>query len=63
MRSHDLDAAEAERVLRTVIEWGRRGAVFEYDFHAGGIHLPEDEQEAPGGELRRRACPRFVTAR
>jgi NitT/TauT family transport system ATP-binding protein len=37
-----LDAAESERVLRTVIEWGRHGEVFEYDFHAGNIHLPED---------------------
>ncbi len=40
-----LDAAEAERVLRTVIEWGRHGEVFEYDFHAGSIHLPDGGQE------------------
>jgi NitT/TauT family transport system ATP-binding protein len=41
-----LDAAEAERVLQTVIEWGRHGEVFEYDFHAGSIHLPDDQQDA-----------------
>jgi NitT/TauT family transport system ATP-binding protein len=38
-----LDASEAERVLRTAIEWGRYGEVFEYDFHTGQIHLPEPE--------------------
>jgi NitT/TauT family transport system ATP-binding protein len=42
-----LDATEAERVLQTVIEWGRHGEVFEYDFHAGSIHLPDDQQDAP----------------
>ena len=39
-----LDAAEAERVMRTAIEWGRHGAVFEYDYHTGLIHLPEEER-------------------
>ena len=43
-----MDAAEAERVLQTVIEWGRHGEVFEYDFHAGSIHLPDDQQDEPG---------------
>lgn len=38
--SESLDAAVAERVLRTAIEWGRYGEVFEYDFHTGLIHLP-----------------------
>jgi NitT/TauT family transport system ATP-binding protein len=38
--SESLDTAEAERVLRTAIEWGRYGEVFEYDFHTGLIHLP-----------------------
>ena len=38
-----LDAAEAERVLKTAIEWGRHGEVFEYDYHTGLIHLPERE--------------------
>ncbi len=42
-----LDAAEAERVLQTVIGWGRHGEVFEYDFHAGSIHLPDDQQDEP----------------
>jgi NitT/TauT family transport system ATP-binding protein len=32
-------------VLKTVIEWGRHGEVFEYDFHAGSIHLPDDQQD------------------
>ncbi len=41
-----LDAAEAERVLRTAIEWGRHGEVFEYDYHTGLIHLPEGEGES-----------------
>jgi NitT/TauT family transport system ATP-binding protein len=38
-----LEEGEAERVLRTVIEWGRHGEVFEYDYHAGNIHLPESD--------------------
>ena len=45
--SESLDAAEAERVLRTAIEWGRYGEVFEYDFHTGLIHLPSDADAAP----------------
>jgi NitT/TauT family transport system ATP-binding protein len=39
-----LDAAEAERVMQTAIEWGRHGEVFEYDYHTGLIHLPQDER-------------------
>ncbi|CAN5230670.1 nitrate/sulfonate/bicarbonate ABC transporter ATP-binding protein [soil metagenome] len=35
-----LDAGEAERVMRTAIEWGRHGAVLEYDYHRGLIQLP-----------------------
>jgi NitT/TauT family transport system ATP-binding protein len=46
-----LDAAEAERVLQTVIEWGRHGEVFEYDFHAGSIHLPDDQQDPPSASV------------
>lgn len=44
-----LDEAQAEQVLRTVIEWGRYGEVFEYDFHTGLIHLPDGDapQAAP----------------
>ena len=48
-----LDATEAERVLKTAIEWGRHGEVFEYDYHTGLIHLPEREAvdaEASGQE-------------
>ncbi len=47
--SESLDAAEAERVLRTAIEWGRHGEVFEYNYTTGLIHLPAGEEEdAPG---------------
>jgi NitT/TauT family transport system ATP-binding protein len=41
-----LDAAEAERVMRTAIEWGRHGEVFEYDYHTGLIHLRDDDTAA-----------------
>ena len=41
-----LDPAEAERVLETVIAWGRHGEVFEYDYNAGTIHLPTGEDDA-----------------
>ncbi|MFT3848352.1 MAG: nitrate/sulfonate/bicarbonate ABC transporter ATP-binding protein [Propionivibrio sp.] len=34
---------EAERVLKVVIEWGRYGEVFEYDFHTKLLKLPEKE--------------------
>jgi len=43
--SETLDASEAERVLRTAIEWGRHGEVFEYNYTTGLIHLPEGETE------------------
>ncbi|MEP7102440.1 MAG: nitrate/sulfonate/bicarbonate ABC transporter ATP-binding protein [Burkholderiales bacterium] len=46
--SETLDAQEAERVLRTAIEWGRHGEVFEYNYTTGLIHLPEGESaDAP----------------
>ena len=44
--SESLDAAEAERVLRTVIEWGRHGEVFEYDYNTGLIRVPRSEAAA-----------------
>jgi NitT/TauT family transport system ATP-binding protein len=45
--SEQLDAAEAERVLNTAIEWGRHGEVYEYDYNTGLIRLPAgDEEEA-----------------
>jgi len=48
--NESLDAAEAERVLRTAIEWGRHGEVFEYNYTTGLIHLPEGEADAePAG--------------
>ena len=43
-RASSLDRAEAERVLRTAIEWGRYGEVFEYDLRTGQIHLPAGEE-------------------
>jgi len=39
------DEETAERVLRTAIEWGRYGEVFEYNFRTGLIHLPAGESE------------------
>ncbi len=42
--SESLSADEAERVLRTAIEWGRHGEVFEYNYNTGLIHLPEGEE-------------------
>jgi NitT/TauT family transport system ATP-binding protein len=44
--SESLDAAEAERVLHTAIEWGRHGEVFEYNYTTGLIHLPRGEEDA-----------------
>ncbi|HWH81856.1 MAG TPA: nitrate/sulfonate/bicarbonate ABC transporter ATP-binding protein [Burkholderiaceae bacterium] len=43
--SESLDVAEAERVLRTAIEWGRHGEVFEYNYTTGLIHLPEGDTD------------------
>ena len=48
--SESLDAAEAERVLRTAIEWGRHGEVYEYNYTTGLIHLPEGEDAAASAE-------------
>ncbi len=48
--SEQLDEVEAERVLHTVITWGRYGEVFEYDYTTGTIRLPtgdDDGAEAP----------------
>ncbi|HEX8978422.1 MAG TPA: AAA-associated domain-containing protein [Parasulfuritortus sp.] len=36
-----LDEAEAERVLRIAIEWGRYGDLFEYNFNTGVLQLPQ----------------------
>ncbi|CAN5302390.1 nitrate/sulfonate/bicarbonate ABC transporter ATP-binding protein [soil metagenome] len=38
-----LDAEEAERVMRTAIEWGRHGGVFDYNFTTGLIQLRADD--------------------
>jgi len=40
-----LDTAEAERVMRTAIEWGRHGEIFEYNYHNGLIHLRQTDPE------------------
>jgi len=41
---YTLNEAEAERVLRVAIEWGRYGEVFEYNYNTGVIHLPQGEE-------------------
>ena len=41
--------AEAERILHTVITWGRHGEVFEYDYTTGTVRLPTGGGE-PGAE-------------
>lgn len=40
-----LKADEAKRVLEVVIEWGRYGEVYEYDYHTGRLTLPEKNGE------------------
>ena len=46
-----LDAEEAKRTLEIAIEWGRHGEVYEYDFNAGVLKLPDErpEEETPQG--------------
>lgn len=39
-----LSEAEARRVLRVAIEWGRYGEVFEFNYTSGVIRLPEGEE-------------------
>ncbi|MGE5547289.1 MAG: nitrate/sulfonate/bicarbonate ABC transporter ATP-binding protein [Solirubrobacterales bacterium] len=43
-----LTADEAERVLETVITWGRYAEIFDYDYNSGVLLLPEEEQAAEG---------------
>lgn len=45
-----LTPGEAERVLETVISWGRYAEIFDYDYNAGVLHLPEDEEEETAAE-------------
>ncbi len=40
-----LSADEAERVLETVITWGRYAEIFDYDYNAGVLMLPEEDEE------------------
>ncbi|MBE7942064.1 MULTISPECIES: nitrate/sulfonate/bicarbonate ABC transporter ATP-binding protein [Ramlibacter] len=42
-----LDAEEAKRALEIAIEWGRYGEVYEYDFNAGLLTLPDEADMAP----------------
>ncbi|MDB5803031.1 MAG: nitrate transporter ATP-binding protein [Betaproteobacteria bacterium] len=44
---YTLNEEDAEQALRTAIEWGRYGNVFEYDFNTGVIHLSEDASQEP----------------
>jgi NitT/TauT family transport system ATP-binding protein len=45
MLAEQLDDAEAERVLRTVVAWGRHGEVFEYNYTTGTILLPTGQED------------------
>jgi NitT/TauT family transport system ATP-binding protein len=38
-----LETEEARRTLEVAIEWGRYGEVYEYDFHAGVLKLPDEK--------------------
>ncbi|HTH15660.1 MAG TPA: nitrate/sulfonate/bicarbonate ABC transporter ATP-binding protein [Magnetospirillum sp.] len=40
-----LTQDEAERVLETVITWGRYAELFDYDYNAGVLKLPEEDEE------------------
>jgi NitT/TauT family transport system ATP-binding protein len=40
-----MEADEAKRTLEIVIEWGRYGEVYEYDFHTGRLKLPEPDED------------------
>jgi NitT/TauT family transport system ATP-binding protein len=40
---------EAKRALEIAIEWGRYGEIYEYDFAAGVLTLPEEEEEREEG--------------
>ncbi|TFZ07721.1 ABC transporter ATP-binding protein [Ramlibacter humi] len=43
-----LDAGQAGRTLEIAIEWGRYGEVYEYDFNAGVLKLPDGEAASAG---------------
>ena len=51
--AEQLDQADAERVLQTVIAWGRHGEILGYDYTTGIVRLPtDDEDERDEGEDR-----------
>ena len=39
-----MNEAEAQHAMRVVIEWGRYGEVFEYDYTSGVLRLPEGDE-------------------
>ncbi|MGE5477801.1 MAG: AAA-associated domain-containing protein [Bacteroidales bacterium] len=41
-----LSAEEADRVLETVIAWGRYAEIVDYDYNAGVLMLPEEDEDA-----------------
>ncbi|KAB0583951.1 nitrate/sulfonate/bicarbonate ABC transporter ATP-binding protein [Ideonella dechloratans] len=45
--SEALEPAEARQVLQTIVSWARHGEVFEYDFNARTLRLP-DQTAADG---------------
>jgi len=40
-----LSGDEAERVLEVIISWGRYAEIFDYDYNAGLLMLPEEDEE------------------
>ncbi|MGE5506125.1 MAG: AAA-associated domain-containing protein, partial [Actinomycetota bacterium] len=54
-----LTSEESERVLEVAITWGRYAEIFDYDYNAGVLMLPEEDEEepppaeAPGGETEK----------
>jgi NitT/TauT family transport system ATP-binding protein len=50
-----LTAEESERVLDMAITWGRYAEIFDYDYNAGVLMLPEDEETPTenGGEAEK----------
>ncbi|MDP1978071.1 hypothetical protein [Undibacterium umbellatum] len=40
-----MKADEVKRALEVVVEWGRFGESYNYDYHTGRLTLPEDNQK------------------
>ncbi|MGE5516423.1 MAG: nitrate/sulfonate/bicarbonate ABC transporter ATP-binding protein [Bacteroidota bacterium] len=45
-----LTAEEADRVLETVITWGRYAGIVDYDYNAGVLMLPEEDDHEAAAE-------------